>query len=414
MPRPGRLTAKRSASVLGLLLLITLIGVSADFALKGECASSDWRNGIQYTRLCYSDPVALYRDHHLDLDRIPYVEEENEYPVATGALMYGAALLSSSSSAFFVWNLVILGACALLTTLVLWATVRDQWQVLLFAAAPAIALYTAHNWDMAAVLCVAVGLWQWRKQRWTLAGVAFGVGVAAKLYPLAALPTGIAALLVAGRRREAGRYAAALVGAWAALNVPVMIASFSGWLRSYTFHAERVPDFGSSWYWPFDRRVDFSDTWFRLTVDLVGLGSMAGALVVVVWLQRRRQLPMENATAILIATFLLVAKVHSPQYALWLLPFYVIVRRSPMLLASWAMYVVADVLVFVSVFRRIAQFSRFSDDTINWELLLQMGVGLRVVAIVLGVAAFLAPVRARAGPDAMPASTATRPAGVTG
>lgn len=391
--------ATRTASVLGLLLLITLVGISADYALKGECASRDWRNGIQYTRICYSDPVALYSDHHLDRDRIPYVEEENEYPVVTGALMYGTALLSGSRSAFFGWSIVILGACALLSTLALWATARDQWQVLLFAAAPAVALYTAHNWDMAAVLCVAVGLWQWRKQHWTTAGVAFGIGVAAKLYPLAALPTGIVALLVAGRRREAARYAAALLGTWAAINLPVMLASFSGWLRSYTFHAERVPDFGSSWYWPFDGRVNFRDTWFRLMVDGVSVAALAGALILVVWLQRRRQLSMENATAVLIATFLLVAKVHSPQYALWLLPFYVIGRRSPLLLGSWALYVVADSVVFVSVFRRIAQFSGFSDDTTSWELFLKGGVGLRAVAIVLAVVAFLAPTRSRAEPD---------------
>lgn len=397
----------RTASALGLLLLITLVGVSADYALKGECASRDWRGGIQYTRICYSDPVALYNDHHLDLDRVPYIEEENEYPVVTGALMYRTALLVDSKSAFFELNLLILGAFALLTTLVLWATAREQWQVLLFAAAPAIALYTAHNWDMAAVLCVAIGLWQWRKQHWVIAGVAFGIGVAAKLYPLAALPTGVVALLVAGRRRDAKRYGAALVGAWSACNVPVMIASFSGWLRSYTFHAERVPDFGSSWYWPFDGRVDFKDTWFRLMVDGVSVAALGGALFLVIWLQRRRQLPMENATAVLIATFLLVAKVHSPQYALWLLPFYVIVRRSPLLLGSWALYVVADSVVFVSVFRRIAQFSGFSDDTTNWELFLKLGVGLRVVAILLAVVAFLATTRSGAKPDTAPGPVAS-------
>ena len=111
---------------------------------------------------------------------------------------------------------------------------------------------------------------------------------------------------------------------------------------------------------------------------------------------------MENATAVLIATFLLVAKVHSPQYALWLLPFYVIVRRSPLLLGSWALYIVADSVVFVSVFRRIAQFSGFSDDTTNWELFLKLGVGLRVVAIVLAVVAFLATTRSGAKPDNAP------------
>jgi uncharacterized membrane protein len=307
--------------------------------------------------------------------------------------MYATALLTDSVSAFFQLNLVILGACALLATLALWATARDHWQVLLFAAAPAIALYTAHNWDMAAVLCVAVGLWQWRNQRWTAAGAAFGIGVAAKLYPLAALPTGLAALLVAGRRRDAIRYLAAFVASWAALNVPVMIVAFGGWLRSYTFHAERAPDFGSSWYWPFTGRVDFSEAWFHRTVDFVGLAAMAGALALVVWLQRRRHLPMESATAVLIATFLLVAKVHSPQYALWLLPFYVIACRTPLLIASWATYVVADGVVFVSVFRRMAQFSGFADDATNWELSLKLGVLLRVVALVLGIAAFLAPAR---------------------
>jgi ABC-type arginine/histidine transport system permease subunit len=107
---------------------------------------------------------------------------------------------------------------------------------------------------------------------------------------------------------------------------------------------------------------------------------------------------MENATAVLIATFLLVAKVHSPQYALWLLPFYVIVRRTPLLMASWAIYVVADAVVFVSVFRRIAQFSGFTDDATSWELLLKLGVLVRAIALVLAVAGFLAAARGPSEP----------------
>ena len=32
-------------------------------------------------------------------------------------------------------------------------------------------------------------------------------------------------------------------------NVPWMIASFSGWMAVWKFHADRFPDLGTVWYW---------------------------------------------------------------------------------------------------------------------------------------------------------------------
>ncbi len=63
---------------------------------------------------------------------------------------------------------------------------------------------------------------------------------------------------------------------------------------------------------------------------------------------RDRSYPVLQTCAALLAIFLLWSKVHSPQYALWILPFFVLVKVHPL---WWAAYSLIDSIFYVGIFR---------------------------------------------------------------
>src|SRR5918999_5983371 len=72
----------------------------------------------------------------------------------------------------------------------------------------------------------------------------------------------------------------------------------------------------------------------------------------------RDRLPLRGVCGAMLAAFLLWNKVHSPQYTLWLLPFFALLRVNVL---WWLFYAVADILVYVGVFRWFYDFSLSGD-----------------------------------------------------
>ena len=54
---------------------------------KSPCQDGDWQKNIQYTRLCYTDVLALYYAEGLNEGKVPYRDHPVEYPVVTGYFM---------------------------------------------------------------------------------------------------------------------------------------------------------------------------------------------------------------------------------------------------------------------------------------------------------------------------------------
>ena len=80
---------------------------------------------------------------------------------------------------------------------------------------------------------------------------------------------------------------------------------------------------------------------------------IAGAFAIAVgygYLRARREgvFPGVQVAGAMLAAFLLFNKVHSPQYTLWLLPFFVMIAVN---VWWWAAYAVVDLSVYVGVFR---------------------------------------------------------------
>jgi hypothetical protein len=217
------------------------------------------------------------------------------------------------------------------------------------------------------------------------AAIALGIGAAFKLYPLMfALP--IALWLVSGgwqpegpvRRRltekqgpnkaptgvphrTRGRWLAALLfaagtaGVFALINLPFVIAGPAGWWASFQFQWSRPIDLTTNtiWFWGFRPYSDSGNAGVQHYLGLAATATTLGALLlacVLGWLRfgRDRAYPWLPVCAAMVCGYLLFNKVHSPQFVLWLLPFFVLLRIR----AGWILaYFAADAAIGVGFFR---------------------------------------------------------------
>ncbi|MBI4729055.1 MAG: DUF2029 domain-containing protein [Acidobacteria bacterium] len=350
-------------AMLAVLLAGTLISLGFGFQLKDACTSHAW-DGYQYRHSCYNDVYALYFFRALKCGRFPYVSGDGkdvagpetcsnprfdadlEYPVGTGLWAGAMARLvrhppprgqpadanaSADGQRFFRANALGLALFGLGAVVLLAAMARDRRRVLLFALSPTLVLYGFHNWDLLAIGLATGAFFAFSRRSDSWAGALLGLGAATKLYPGFFLPA-----LVAARWRENRRMPWSLIG-WSAfsfawVNLPVLLLNPRGWIYPWRFQATRFPNFENVWYFVY-RHFGSSaaggfwwKTYPRLTGLLSGLLFAAGlALLLRAELRRERVRPFALSLGILL-WFLLTAKVYSPQYTLWVIPFFVLVE----------------------------------------------------------------------------------------
>jgi uncharacterized membrane protein len=369
-----------------LVLAACALSLVAGYVLKSQCTHIEW-DGSQYGRLCYNDIQALYEVRGLSGDRFVYIHGTLtpeglvggaiEYPVATGVFMWLTSRPVSNGADYLALSAVALAPFGLLTAFLLYDL--SGRRALLWALAPALVLYAFHNWDLLAVATVSIGVWLWSRQRPLAAAVAFGFGAATKLFPALLLAPLALDRWAKGDKRGAWVTAALGAATFAALNLYFFVANFDGWWATYAFHSRRAADFNAFYTWGFAGLASDPET-----LNLVSLGlSLISWALALVWGWRRRTAsayPFLQVGAALVAAFLLWTKVHSPQYALWILPFFVLLRVSP---AWWLFYALADLAVYVGIFRWFYDFSR-TGDQVSWtpaKTLLVTGVWGRAVLL---------------------------------
>ncbi|MCW2737004.1 glycosyltransferase 87 family protein, partial [Nocardioides sp.] len=219
-------------------------------------------------------------------------------------------------------------ALAAVTLLAVWllsgVNRRRPWDAAAFALSPALALTGLVNWDLLAVGLVAGALWAWARGRPVLTGVLIGLGAATKLYPLFLLG---ALLVICLRDRRPMRFALAASGAviaWVLANLPAYLTGRDEWYVFWHFNADRGADLGSIW-------LVISQATDGVSVDTINLWSwlVFGAWcvgVMVLGLAAPSTPRFAQLGFLVVAGFLLVNKVYSPQYVLWLLPLAVLAR----------------------------------------------------------------------------------------
>src|SRR5664279_196330 len=222
---------------------------------------------------CYNDAVPLYGSHGLDTLALPYATswQDNdqtkymEYPVVTGYWMWAMAQLASrymafakatgvlpvplNVAAYFTIGAIFLGLMYLWAVAATAKTARRRiWDTAIMCLSPLLIVHAFTNWDLLAIGFTAGAMLAWAREKPILAGALFGVGTAAKLYPILLLGPLLILCLRAGKMAAWTRTFAAAAVVWLAINLPVKLAYPDGWFACIKLNSERPPEY-DSWYY---------------------------------------------------------------------------------------------------------------------------------------------------------------------
>ncbi|WP_407646803.1 glycosyltransferase family 87 protein [Allosaccharopolyspora coralli] len=382
MGRHAQVGRQRFWTPLRVILLLATLTLAAGWLFKAPCLQTyeteqgpqlDWRNSTQYTAMCYSDIVPRFGVGDLAPDdafpyKTSFVENEGtpqervrymEYPVLTGLFQWVNAKITdgwvtfaertplpSSVPVVVYFNATALWlAGAWLTTI--WALValcrRRVWDAVLAAVSPLVLVHAFTNFDTLATAGALTGLLAWARRRPVLAGVLFGLGGAAKLFPLFLLGPILVLCLRSGRVQEAVKAILVAAGTWLAVNLPIMLAYPAGWWEFFRLNSERpadpdslynVVEYFTGWA-GFDGELQFGQA--PSVLNAVSLVLFLGACAAIGWLALAAPYRPRLAQLcfLVVAAFLLTNKVWSPQYSLWLVPLAVLAIPRWRLLAVW-------------------------------------------------------------------------------
>jgi uncharacterized membrane protein len=385
---------------LRICLLFTTLVLAAAWIKQVPCASGNWAGFVQYTHFCYSDGVPLFTLRGLGSGQVPYLDSPVEYPVLTGGFMALAAGISGgydglarsfgllpqvpAVESYYVVTCLLLSVCAFLTTrAVLGASGRRPWDAAMFALSPLLFVHAFTNWDLFAVALSTLGLWAWARSRPAVAGVLIGLGIAAKLYPVLLLGVLFLLCLRAGRLRPWLRAAVAAGVTWLVVNAPIAVLAPANWGRFFALNGSRPADPDTIW------NLLLAATDQRLFDGPLAEGQTPAVLNLVIavvlllfvlgmaWLALAAPVRPRVAQLafLLVAGFLLLNKVWSPQYSLWLLPLAVLARPKWRSLLLWQ---ATEALLWVP---RLLWYLGTQNKGIEVEWFF-LAVGIRDVAVV--------------------------------
>ena len=393
----------RVLTPLRVVFMIALVFLALGWSTKAPCLQTvgtgspdqrvaNWENQRAYYEFCYSDTVPLYGAELLSQGKFPYKSswlelDSNgkprtqydgrsavrymEYPVLTGVYQYvsmslaktytaiakstGLPLLAGVAEVVMFFNISAFGlALAWLATV--WATAmlagRRVWDAALVAASPIVIFQAFTNFDCLATALATAGLLAWSRRRPVLAGTLIGLGVCAKLYPaLLLLPLMLLAVRT-GRFADAVRTASVAVLVWCAINLPVLLLYPRGWSEFFRLNTRRNQDMDSlynvigsltGWH-GFNPDLGFWQTPHVLNFVVSLLLVLCCAAISYIAITAPRRPRLAQLAFLIVAAFLLVNKVWSPQFSLWLVPLAVLALPQRRVLLAW---MTVDALVWV-------------------------------------------------------------------
>lgn len=332
---PAHRAAGPDRRVLVVLVAATLLAGVVALLSKQWCRINGWEAPGVHIHMCYSDFGQLFPTRGLAEGYFPFYtplpeDQWMEYPAllavvagVTAWFVPAEGTLLERTVTYFDINAVGALLCWLVVVIATAYTARGRSKdALMVAVAPGIILTSFLNWDLWAVMLAALGLLLWSRNHPVLAGLVLGLGAAMKLYPLFFFGAILVLCWRAGRLRVFFTSLAAGVVAWLAVNVPFMLTAFDQWSRFYTFSG--------------DREVSFSSMWLALTwtgwsgesFSLISNGLFALCCLGIAWLglSAPTRPRMAQLCLLIVAAFLLLGKVYSPQFVMWLIPLVVLAR----------------------------------------------------------------------------------------
>jgi len=335
--------------------------------------------------------------------RLQKAKTAKERVDAAGSVAYAQNLARTRFFFDITWLLVTACALAVVVTTAKLAG-RRVWDAALFALAPGLLLHATTNWDLVAMALAGLGLLAWARSRPVVAGVLLGLATATKLYPVLFLVPLLFLCLRAGKLKAWVAAATLTVVAAVGVTAPVYLTAPSfadsngqqvkvlgspldrlgdeglsalaptrqvgdlhavnSVYRFFELNKTRGADWDSLYHQAQKLHTDhgrfkglrnavagwFTDhgpvpqklnRWVAVLVLLV-LGSVSALALKA---PRRPRLP--QLLFLTVTGFLLVNKVDSPQYVLWLLPLAALANPRWRPFLAWQ---AAEALVLLSRF----------------------------------------------------------------
>jgi uncharacterized membrane protein len=178
------------------------------------------------------------------------------------------------------------------------------------------------------------------------------------------------------------------VGAWVVANLPAYLSGPSEWKVFWSFNSDRGADLGSVWL-VVQQALDRTNDPFAFDPHTINVGSW---LFFGVWCTGVLLLGLRSPSTprlaqlgfLIVAGFLLVNKVYSPQYVLWLLPLAVLARPRWRDLLIWQ---AGEVFYFASVWWYLGGYlapAAGGDAGFYWAAtLIRVAAELYLVAVVV-------------------------------
>ena len=315
--------------------MVTVAAIAA-VLLKTPCRVGGWGVPDVYLGGCYSDWTGLWSSRGFAED--PWAafrtDSEFEYPILIAVIASLLAWLAHGMTSalaavgiqagpnlvFYDLNFLAIVALWIVTTLLVakLAGLR-YWDAAMVAVAPGIIFAGFINWDMWAVALLVAAMWAFAKHRYGWAGVLIGLGTAVKLFPLFFLGA-IAVLAI-----RTARYYPLLITAagaavtWLVVNLPLMIFNPNAWAVFYEYSSDREPGWSSIWH-AYSTGAGPDITGAELSGYTFWSFVVACAVIAVIGLTTRHRPRLAQILFLIIAAFILVNKVYSPQFVLWLIP----------------------------------------------------------------------------------------------
>ncbi|MFZ9309280.1 MAG: hypothetical protein ACO3XJ_00415 [Candidatus Nanopelagicales bacterium] len=339
-------------------LLITALSSLLGYFVKIQCVLPFSLSIFSdVVRTCYSDISTLYGARDFYLGIIPYFQIQTdgqylEYPVLIGLQMLITSVLTNNlfpgSWQFFS---IVNWAINLVYTLVaVWYLHKispraARW----FSLSPALLLVLGINWDAMAIMLMIFGIYFYQQKRYSHMGIALGLGMSAKLFPILLLPIAVIYFYESKNFRAIFQSILSAFTSWLAVNLIFIVFAFDGWIRFFEFSRERGIDFGSPYLalqFLSDVQVSASEA---NTIGLVGVTATYFAIYIF-----RKRLDFIVAVTLVITVFVLINKVYSPQFWLWLAPLLALIVTDR---RNWIQWNIAEALYFFSVWAYIASYA---------------------------------------------------------
>jgi uncharacterized membrane protein len=221
---------------------------------------------------------------------------------------------------------------------------------LYFALAPTLLIYGFMNWDLIAVAFATAATLLYLRRRDVGAGVLLGLGAAAKVYPALLLVPFVAGRFHSREPDRGTHLAWAAAGSWIVVNLPFAFAAPSGWWEFFRFNSARPADWDSLYFMACHHLSGDLASCSNTRLVNVASAALFVVLTMVVWRWKASRDPGFARWTLglpILVLFLLTNKVYSPQYGLWLLPWFALALPE---LRLFLAFEAADVAVFITRF----------------------------------------------------------------